>query len=127
MSYYYTKVLYLNFEDTVQRVIDALNIEGFWLLTEIDVKKSLKNKFGIEFRPYTILGICNRPFAYKALLVEDKIGVMLPCNVIVQQNDNYVEVAAIEPVVSMQAVQNPILDNIALIIQSKLRTAIDSL
>ncbi|GAA0893532.1 DUF302 domain-containing protein [Fulvivirga kasyanovii] len=101
--------------------------EGFGILTEIDVKETLKKKLDEDFRPYRILGACNPPFAHKALLAEDKIGAMLPCNVIVQQSDDGIEVAAVDPVASMQAVDNKDLAEIAKEIQSKLRSVIESL
>ncbi|MEQ8681172.1 MAG: DUF302 domain-containing protein [Cyclobacteriaceae bacterium] len=128
MKYYYEKTLKdVNFEEVIQKVTDALKEEGFGILTEIDVKETLKKKLDEDFRPYRILGACNPPFAHKALLAEDKIGAMLPCNVIVQQVDDGVEVAAVDPVASMQAVENKGLEKIALEIRDKLRSAIDSL
>ncbi len=128
MKYYHEKTLKnVSFEEAIQKVTDALKEEGFGILTEIDVKETLKKKLDEDFRPYRILGACNPPFAHKALLAEDKIGAMLPCNVIVQQTENGVEVAAVDPVASMQAVENKDLEGIANEIQSKLRAAIDSL
>ncbi len=128
MKYYHEKTLKnVSFEEAIEKVTDALKVEGFGILTEIDVKETLKKKLDEDFRPYKILGACNPPFAHKALLAEDKIGAMLPCNVIVQQTENGVEIAAVDPVASMKAVENKDLEGIANEIQSKLRAAIDSL
>ncbi|MBT28151.1 MAG: hypothetical protein CMO01_00720 [Thalassobius sp.] len=128
MKYYHEKTLKnISFDEAIEKVTDALKEEGFGILTEIDVKETLKKKLDEDFRPYRILGACNPPFAHKALLAEDKIGAMLPCNVIVQQNDDGVEVAAVDPVASMQAVNNKDLAEIAKEIQSKLKTVIDTI
>lgn len=128
MKYYHEKKLKnISFDEAIERVTDALKEEGFGILTEIDVKETLKKKLDEDFRPYRILGACNPPFAHKALLAEDKIGAMLPCNVIVQQSDDGIEVAAVDPVASMQAVDNKDLAEIAKEIQSKLRSVIESL
>ena len=109
-----------------ERVIAALAKEGFGILTEIDVKATLKKKLDVDFRNYRILGACNPPFAYKALQAEDKIGTMLPCNVIVQEiSDGKVEVTAIDPLASMQAVENPALKAIAAEVSSKLKAVIN--
>jgi len=114
MSYYFTKKLNLSFYTAIARVTDELKKEGFGILTDIDVKATLKKKLDVEFRKYRILGACNPPFAYKALQAEDKIGTMLPCNVIVQEiSDGQVEVTAIDPLASMQAIENPALKEIA--------------
>ncbi|MDA3822131.1 MAG: DUF302 domain-containing protein [Bacteroidales bacterium] len=128
MKYYHEKTLKdISFEEAIQKVTDALKEEGFGILTEIDVQDTLKKKLEEDFRPYRILGACNPPFAHKALLADDKIGAMLPCNVIVQQNDDGVEVAAVDPVASMQAVDNKVLAKIAEEIQSKLKSVIEDL
>ncbi len=128
MKYYHEKTLKnISFEEAIQKVTEALKDQGFGILTEIDVKETLKKKLDEDFRPYRILGACNPPFAHKALLAEDKIGAMLPCNVIVQQSDDGVEVAAVDPVASMQAVDNKDLAEIAKEIQSKLKSVIESL
>lgn len=127
MSYYFNKILTASFDEAVSRVSEALKKEGFGILTDIDVKATLKKKLDVDFRRYRILGACNPPFAYKALQAEDKIGVMLPCNVIVQEKDNGVEVAAIDPVTSMASADNPALKDIALQIQSKLKKVINGL
>ncbi|KYG79289.1 hypothetical protein AWW67_12990 [Roseivirga seohaensis] len=128
MKYYFEKTLKdTGFEEAIDKVTQALKKVGFGILTEIDVKETLKKKLDEDFRPYKILGACNPPFAHKALLAEDKIGAMLPCNVIVQQTEKGVEVAAVDPVASMQAVENKDLEGIANEIQAKLKAAIDSL
>jgi uncharacterized protein (DUF302 family) len=128
VKYYHEKTLKnISFEEAIKKVTNALKEKGFGILTEIDIKETLKKKLDEDFRPYTILGACNPPFAHKALLAEDKIGAMLPCNVIVQQLENGVEVAAVDPVASMQTVENKVLGEIASEIRDKLRSAIDSL
>jgi uncharacterized protein (DUF302 family) len=127
MQYYFSKKLNINFNDALIRVTDELKKEGFGILTEIDVQAAMKKKLNVDFRKYQILGACNPPFAHKALQVEDKIGTMLPCNVIVQETDGGVEVAAIDPVASMQAIENPALKGIASEIQRKLKKVIESL
>ena len=128
MSYYISKTIDGLFDAAVDKVKTELKKEGFGVLTEIDVRKTLEEKLSVEFRNYRILGSCNPPFAYKALLAEGKIGLMLPCNVIVQEAaDGRVEVAAIDPVASMQAVQNPALEPIGLAVRAKLKKVIDNL
>ena len=127
MSYYFKKTLNLSFDKAIARVTEELKKEEFGILTDIDVKATLKKKLDVEFRKYRILGACNPPFAYKALQAEDKIGTMLPCNVIVQEiSDGQVEVTAIDPLASMQAVENPALKEIATEISNKLKTVINS-
>jgi len=127
MSYYFSKKLKGTFEDAEEKVRGVLKEEGFGVLTEIDVKKTLKKKMDVRFRKYKILGACNPPFAYKALQAEDKIGTMLPCNVIVQEaGEGEVEVAAIDPVASMQAIKNAALEPVALEVQTRLKKVIDS-
>ena len=128
MSYYFNSKILGNFEDVVQRTTAALKEEGFGVLTDIDVTATLKKKLGVDFKNYRILGACNPPFAFKALQAEDKIGTMLPCNVIVQEiSDGEIEVAAIDPIASMQAVNNPELAEIANEIQGKLKNAINNI
>ena len=128
MSYYFNAVIEGNFENVVQKTTEALKKEGFGILTDIDVTATLKKKLDVDFRKYRILGACNPPYAYKALQEEDKIGTMLPCNVIVQQiDDEIVEVAAIDPIASMRAIENPGLGVIAQEIQEKLKKVIDQL
>ena len=128
MSYYFCKTLDLPFEDALARVAEELQKEGFGVLTEIDVKATLKEKLGADFRNYRILGACNPPYAHEALKAEDKIGTMLPCSVTVQETpDGAVEVAAIDPVASMQAVENASLAPVASQIQAKLKAVIENL
>jgi len=116
------------FNDAIDKVIDELKKEGFGVLTDIDVKATLKKKLDVDYHKYRILGACNPLFAYKALQAENKIGTMLPCNVIVQETENgKVEVAAVDPVASMQAIQNLELRDIANQVQAKLKKVIDSL
>jgi len=128
MGYYFSKTVTVSFEDAINRVTDELKKEGFGILTEIDVKSTLKKKLDVDYHKYRILGACNPQFAYKALQAENKIGTMLPCNVIVQETeDGKVEVTAIDPAASMQAVQNKELQNIANQVQEKLKKVIERL
>jgi uncharacterized protein (DUF302 family) len=128
MSYYFNKILVLDFDEAVDQVKEELKKDGFGVLTEIDVQKTLKEKLGVCFRPYRILGACNSPFAYKALLAEDKIGTMLPCNVIVQELEpGKVEVAAIDSLASMAAVKNEDLAAVGLEVREKLRSVVERL
>ena len=128
MSYYIGKTVELSFGQAVVRVTEELKKEGFGILTEIDVQQTLKKKLDVDFRKYRILGACNPSLAYKALQAEDKIGVMLPCNVIVQETaDGKVEVSAVDPIASMQAINNPGLRDLAEEAQNKLRKVIDHL
>jgi len=128
MSYYFSKKIRGTFESVIEKVTASLKSEGFGVLTEIDVKETLKKKLDVDFHKYRILGACNPSFAYKALQAEDKIGIMLPCNVIVQEKvEGEVEVAAIDPVASMKAVDNPDLLNIAKQVQEKLKRVVESL
>ena len=128
MDYYFSKILKGNFNDTVEKVTAALKTEQFGVLTEIDIKATLKNKLDVNFNNYKILGACNPPYAHKALLAENKIGTMLPCNVIVQELDSGdIEVAAVNPMASMQAVQNDDLKAIAEEITDKLKLVIEGL
>ena len=127
MSYYFSKKVSTGFEEAVSQVIQALKDQGFGILTEIDVKETLKKKLGVEFRNYRILGACNPPFAHKALLTEDKVGTMLPCNVIVQETDEGIEIAAIDPLASMRAIDNPDLQEIAETIGKKLKSVVQGI
>lgn len=121
MTYYNTKTVDLSFEDAITKVTEELKKEGFGILTEIDVKETLKKKLDVDFRKYRILGACNPPFAYQALQAEDKIGAMLPCNVILQELESgRTEVSAINPSVSMQTVKNPKLESVAQQVADKL-------
>lgn len=128
MSYYFSKTLAVPFDEAIEKVKAELKKEGFGVLTDIDVRKTLNEKLGVDFRKYRILGACNAPYAYRALMAEDKIGTMLPCSVIVQElADGRVEIAAIDPVASMQAVGNPALEPVGLEVRDKLRTVVDRL
>ena len=127
MSYYIAKTIAGDFDKAIDRVTDALKAEGFGVLTDIDVAATLKKKIDVDFRPYRILGACNPKMAHGALQVEDKIGVMLPCNVIVQQTDDGVEVAAVDPVASLGRVGNKALDEKAEIVKAALTRVTESL
>jgi uncharacterized protein (DUF302 family) len=128
MSYYFTKTLPVGFEEAVNRVIGLLQQEGFGIITQIDVKDTLKKKINVDFRDYRILGACNPALAHEALQLEDKVGTMLPCNVIVQNIGNgRIEVAAIDPVASMQAIDNPRLKQAAERVREKLKKVVESL
>ncbi|MBI5021751.1 MAG: DUF302 domain-containing protein [Ignavibacteriales bacterium] len=129
MSYYFSKIKKdISFDKVIEAVIGNLKNEGFGILTEIDVKETLKKKLDVNFRKYKILGACNPPFAYRALQAEDKIGIMLPCNVIIQEiSKGTVEIATVDPVASMQSVNNPQLADVANEIQNKLRRVIENL
>lgn len=128
MSYYINKTITANFDQAIELVTEALKKEGFGVLSEIDIQQKLKEKLEVEFRKYKILGACNPSSAYEALQQEDKIGTLLPCNVIVQQTgENQVEVAAVDPISSMMAVENKELAKIADDIKAKLERVIESL
>jgi uncharacterized protein (DUF302 family) len=124
-KYYFTKTINCSFENAIQKIKDSLKEEGFGILTEIDMKATLQKKLQVDFHNYTILGACNPPFAYQALLAEDKIGTMLPCNVIVQEKTSgIIEVSAIDPSASMQLIENKKLQEIAQEVKIKLEKAI---
>lgn len=127
MSYFFSKTVDLGFDEAVEAVTRALKERGFGVLTEIDVKETLKKKLDVDFRKYRILGACNPHFAYQALQLEDKIGTMLPCNVVVQETGSGVEVTAVDPLASMQAIDNPALARVAEQVRSLLRAVVDSL
>lgn len=128
MSYYFSKTIALPMEKAIDHVTAALAAKGFGVLTTIDVAATLKKKLDVEFHPYVILGACNPGFAYKALQHESRIGTMLPCNVILQQVDaSHVEVSAVDPVASMQAVNNPGLVSLAGEVQDLLKQALAGL
>ena len=128
MSYYFNKIIEGSFDEVLEKVVASLKSQGFGVLTGIDVKETLKKKLDVDFHKYRILGACNPPFAYEALQKEDKIGTMLPCNVIVQElGDGTVEVAAIDPIASMQAIQNPDLADVGEQVRTKLQQVIDRL
>jgi uncharacterized protein (DUF302 family) len=126
MSYYFSRILDDSFEHSIKRITNALQERKFGILTEIDVKETLKKKLDVDFRNYKILGACNPPFAHKALQTEDKVGTMLPCNVIVQETpDGKTEIAAIDPIESMKAIDNPELVEIAKVIRGLLKESIE--
>ena len=127
MTYYISKTISTSFDDAIERISTALSGQGFGILTQIDMSTTLKYKLGVDFRPYMVLGACNPGFAHKALETEDKIGTMLPCNVVVQELEpGKVEIAAVDPVASMQAIHNPYLMEVAGLVRTKLKTAIDA-
>lgn len=128
MSYHFTKKIAGPFDSAVKAVTAELKQQGFGILTDIDVQETLKNKLDVDFRKYRILGACNPSLAYQALQSEDKIGTMLPCNVVVQElDDGEIEVSAIDPVASMQAVENSKVIGVAETVQAKLRSVIEAL
>ena len=128
MSYHNSKSVDYTFDETITKVTEELKKEGFGILTEIDVKETLKKKLDVDFRKYKILGACNPPFAYKALQAEETLGVLLPCNVVVQEKENgKVKVSIVNPMESMQAVKNPALEEIAAEGSSKLQKVLESL
>ena len=128
MEYYFSKTIPGSFDNAILKVTEALKAEGFGILTEIDIKATLKKKLDVDFYNYRILGACNPPFAYKALLAEDKIGTMLPCNVIVQEKTvGQVEVSAVDPTASMQSIENEKLKEIASEVRERLQKVIEQL
>lgn len=128
MAYHFTRTLDLPMGEAENRVVEALKEEGFGVLTEIDVAATLKSKLDVDFRPYKILGACNPKFAHQALQIEDKIGVMLPCNVILQQmDDERTEVSAVDPAASMQAVESDGLTAVASEVGERLRRVMEAL
>ena len=127
-DYCYSRTVDMSFDDAIAAATASLARHGFGVLTEIDVTATLKKKLDVDFKPYRILGACSPTHAYKALQAEDKIGTMLPCNVIVQQHsDGKVEVSAIDPIASMQAIENPALGEVAVDVQKKLREVVDDI
>jgi len=128
MKYYINKTINTDFETAIIRVTEALKKEGFGVISDIDIQEKLKDKLNVDFRKYRILGACNPPIAFQALSSEDKIGTMLPCNVIVQEiGDHTIEVAAVDPIASMQAIENEKLGPIASQVKASLERVIDSL
>jgi uncharacterized protein (DUF302 family) len=128
MSYYFSKTVKEDFDTAIEKVTDELKKEGFGVLTQIDVQETLKKKLDVDFRKYKILGACNPHFAHQALLAEDMIGTMLPCNVIVQERKNgQVEVSAVDPMASMMAVKNEKLGGVANEVREKLKKVISNL
>lgn len=128
MEYYLTRVIHSTFEEAIARVTEELKHEGFGILTEIDVKETLKKKLGVEFRNYKIFGACNPPFAYQAFQAEDKIGILLPCNVIIQEKgEGLVEVSTINPLETMTHIGNNKIIEIANQIYLKLKKVLETL
>lgn len=129
MNYYFNTTLSgRSFEEAIELVTSELKSEGFGVLTQIDVKETFKMKIDVDFKKYKILGACNPTFAHKALLIEDKAGTFLPCNIIVEENDErVVEVSAVDPVASMMAIQNEELNNLLKEVQLKLIKVINNL
>jgi len=128
MSYYFTKIIKDNFDTAISKVTEQLKTEGFGVLTEIDVRDTLKKKLDVDFRKYKILGACNPHFAHQALLAEDTIGTMLPCNVIVQERENgNIEISAVDPVASMMAIKNDQLGEVATTVREKLKKVIQNI
>jgi uncharacterized protein (DUF302 family) len=128
MEYYFSKTLNVSYDEAVKLTTEALKSEGFGVITEINMHEKLKEKLGVDFKKYKILGACNPPYAYKALQAEDKIGIMLPCNVLViEQGLNIIEVAAVNPIASMQAITNPALGDVALQVTDILKDLIKAL
>ena len=126
--YSYYKTVDMSYQEAIDKVTEVLKKEGFGILTEIDVKATLKKKLDVDFRPYKILGACNPPYAHKALVAEEQIDLMLPCNVVVYENENgKTVVAAIDPIASMQAVNNPNLGDIAVAIREKMQSVIEKM
>jgi len=125
-TYYFARTVRMSMDEAIDRVTEELKKEGFGVLTEIDVAATLSKKLDVDFRPYRILGACNPQFAYQALQAEDKIGTMLPCNVVVQQvNEEVVEIAAVDPIASMQAIDNPSLGSVAGEVRGRLKRVVE--
>lgn len=125
MAYYFSRIVEASFDDAIRRTTEALKSEGFGIITEIDITATLQKKIGVTFRNYRVLGACNPRYAYEALGIEDKIGTMLPCNVIVQETpDGKIEIAAVDPVASMAAIENQRLKALASRVGEQLRRAI---
>ncbi len=128
MDYYFSKVVTASFEEVVQKTTEALKTEGFGVISDIDIQAKLNEKLGVNFKKYRILGACNPAYAYKALQLEEKIGTMLPCNVtVIEKADGQTEVAAVNPIASMMAIQNQGLKSLALEITEKLQRVIAAL
>nr|WP_321520788.1 DUF302 domain-containing protein [uncultured Macellibacteroides sp.] len=128
MEYYFSKTLHASFDEAITITTEGLKSQGFGVITVINMNEKLKEKLNVDFKRYTILGACNPPFAYKALLAEDKIGTMLPCNVLViEQGENLIEIAAVNPIASMQAISNPALGEVAQQVTNLLQKVIENL
>lgn len=127
-SYGYSKVVAMGYDEAIAFITEEIKKEGFGILTTIDVTETFKQKLGVEFKPYTILGACNPHFAHQSLLAEEEIGLMLPCNIIVYVNDaNETVISAINPIASMQAVQNPALAGFAIEVQGKIKSIMENI
>ncbi len=127
MSYYITKKLNIDFNEAIQKVTEALAKEGFGIVTDFNVSNAFKNKLGIDFRPYRVLGACNPPFAREAIDAEENIGVLLPCNVVIQQKENEIIVSAVNPTSTMEAVNNEKVSIVANKIHNKLKKVFEAL
>jgi uncharacterized protein (DUF302 family) len=128
MDYYFTKTLATSFDEAIQRTTDALKTEGFGIISEINMHEKFMEKLGVDFKKYRILGACNPAYAYKAVQLEEKMGTMLPCNVIVIDKENgTTEVSAVNPIASMMAISNPDLEQIAAEVTEKLKKVIGAL
>jgi len=128
MKYYFSTIIYAGFDEAIAKTLEALKVEGFGIVSEIDMQGKLKEKLGVDYKKYKILGACNPAFAYKALQVDEKVGVMLPCNVLVIDKENgTTEVIAVDPVASMMAIQNPALEPMAKEVREKLEKVISLL
>ena len=126
MEYYFSKIISGSFDEAIERATVALKAEGFGIISEINIHEKLKEKLGVDFKKYRILGACNPGYAHKALLAEDKIGTMLPCNVtVIDREDGTIEIAAVNPLASMMAIHNPALEPIALEVTEKLKRAVE--
>ncbi|MFZ0282848.1 MAG: DUF302 domain-containing protein [Bacteroidales bacterium] len=128
MEYYFSKVINVSYDEAVRLITEALKGEGFGVITEINMHDKLKEKLGVDFKRYKILGACNPSYAFRALQTEDKIGTMLPCNVLViEQGQNKIEIAAVNPIASMEAITNPVLGDLAHQVTGKLKSLIEAL
>ena len=128
MAYYFSKTLSTSFDDAVERLTAALFAEGFGVISEVDLHEKIKYKLGVDFKRYRILGACNSAYSYRALQAEDKVGVMLPCNVLViEQGDNEIEIAAVNPADAMMAVHNEVVAEVAVNVGVHLQKALDRL
>ena len=128
MAYYFSKTLSTSFDDAVEKVTAALFAEGFGVISEVDLHEKIKYKLGVDFKKYRILGACNPAYSYRALQAEDKVGVMLPCNVLViEQGDNEIEIAAVNPSDAMMAVKNDVVAEVAAQVGDHLQKALDRL
>ncbi len=128
MAYYNSKVVKYSFDETLTKIVEELKKEGFGVLTEIDVKETLKKKLQVDFRRYKILGACNPTFAYKALQTEENLGVLLPCNVVVQEKEDHtIQVSVVNPMESMEAVKNELLGEVASEVSAKLRRVLENM